>query len=1013
MPEHRAVAFIPFTTARPAKTQQMKSNRNRRIHLRGELLEQRRLLAADGTLPVLNAVTNPQFDAVISNFAPPVAGQTSGSIPVADLLTEGTGIALTGTNLGSGRLFYSTDNGASWEEVGQVSPTAALVLAANSTTRLFFLPGPETPLNLRDAITFKAWGGGDGLANGQKNVDTLLRPSQTVGLVNSPDAAVATAVAPNGQFAVTAERGGGITIVDLTNPGDEPLARLAIPGAAVSVAISADCRTAYIAADYGGLQIVDVSTPSQPQLTASVATTGYALGVAIAGSRYLFVAASGAGLDIVDLQAASGPAAVKNLQLGDYALSVAASETGRYAYIGTATAGLILADCLNASSPQVLTSVPTGGSVEGVAVHPSGHHVLAACSQAGLRVIQVSTPTTATIVRTVQTAGRAWGVAIAANGRKGYVSLANTGGVEVLNLTTPSQAAIVGAIHATGFTTGLSVSPDSRYVVVADGSNGTRVVDTLSPQRTQLVDIGGDAGNVTITPDANFAFVTSDTDGLVIIDIRTSQAASVVGKVETGRSAVDLTLSSNGRYAYVADVRDGFVIIDAGNRSEPRRIWNFASPSPPVAIQASSNGRFAAMAHRMGGFVVYDVATNPARPIEWGRIATLLYVTGLAITSDGKAVAVTEQDGDLKLYDTTSSGKPTLLANLRLPGTAQAVEFAPDGKIAYVAAGESGLHIVDLTDFAAPKLLATYASEMAIHGITVSEDGLQLYASTDEGVAILLAKQDALPVLVGILETPGPARGTVLATNASTGSLSKTAVIASGSSGLFLRDVTPPTGFSLESSLIATKNYGTVEDRGSIQLSRDAGGNWRANAARITPSAGGEGLLQLWRPAEAETIADTNVLFARHLSGTMHRLIADSDWTLIGFSGISNVDSHLLLAEARAGQQPPAPPAAPAADTLPIDVAGIVMLRRTINGEMLANDTPLTRDGAAISLSSLEGLRPLAAESLPEGNRLLLRAADGGLVVWRFNAAWQFTEAVPAVPADSLAASLLSQMFGL
>jgi len=270
-----------------------------------------------------------------------------------------------------------------------------------------------------------------------------------------------------------------------------------------------------------------------------------------------------------------------------------------------------------------------------------------------------------------------------------------------------------------------------------------------------------------------------------------------------------------------------------------------------------------------------------------------------------------------------------------------------------------------------------------------------------------------LPVLVGILDTPGPAHGTCLATDTSTALPRKTAVIASGSSGLFLRDVTPPTGFSLESSLIATTNYGTVEARGSIHLSRDADGTWRANAVHITPPAGGDGLLQLWRPAEAETIADTNVVFARHPSGTMHRLIADSDWKLIGFSGIGNIDSHLLQAEARAGQQPPAPPADLGTATLPIDVAGSVMLRRTVSFELMANDMPLTRDGAAISLNSLEGLRPLAAESLPEGNRLLLRAADSGLIVWRFNSSWQFTEAAPAVAADSPAASLLSRKFGL
>jgi hypothetical protein len=243
------------------------------LHL--ESLEQRRPLAADVGLPILAAAAANQFDTVVANFAPPTAGQTSGSLLVSRLLTDGSGIALTGTNLGSGQLFYSTNNGTDWQQVGAVSPTSALLLAADDNTRLFFLPGPDTPLSLQDAITFKAWSGGTGWTNGQQGVDTLLKPSQTVGLVPTTDASVATAVAPNGQFAVTADRSGGISIIDLTSPGDEPLARLAIPGAAVGVAISADSSTAYIAGDYAGLQIVDLTTPSQPQLTASVATTGF------------------------------------------------------------------------------------------------------------------------------------------------------------------------------------------------------------------------------------------------------------------------------------------------------------------------------------------------------------------------------------------------------------------------------------------------------------------------------------------------------------------------------------------------------------------------------------------------------------------------------------------------------------------------------------------------------------------------------------------------------------------
>ena len=79
-----------------------------------------------------------------------------------------------------------------------------------------------------------------------------------------------------------------------------------------------------------------------------------------------------------------------------------------------------------------------------------------------------------------------------------------------------------------------------------------------------------------------------------------------------------------------------------------------------------------------------------------------------------------------------------------------------------------------------------------------------------------------------------------------------------------------------------------------------------------------------------------------------------------------------------------------------IDVARSVMLRPTFRGELMANDMPLTRAGCFHK---------------PEQPRW--SAVAGGLVIWQFNTAWQFSEAAPVVPADSQAASLLSRMFGL
>jgi len=972
-----------------------------------EPLEGRLALASSADLPVVSAAAL-SLPSVVANVAPPLAGQTQGSVLVADLGTgDAGGIAITGTQLQGGRLFFSVNGGGTWDDVGPVTPTAARLLRSDSETRLYFQPATGSAAGLPDVITYKAWEPTNGFANGGPNVDTLLKPAQTIRRISSRDAATATAVSPNGQFAITADRAGGIVVTSLANPAEaEAIAHLDTPGAAVGITIAADGSRAFVADDYGGVQVVSLADPSNPIITTTIEPigNGYALGVATAGSRYLFVAASSQGLDIVDLNAAGGPAIMKTVPLNGYAISVAASANGRYAYIGTIT-GLVIVDALNPATAQVVRSVATGGAVEGVAVHPSGSHLLLACAQDGVKVVDATNPAVASVVKTISTSGTALSVAVAPNGGSAYVGLGRDGGVGVLNVTTPTQATVMGAIHATGFTLGTSVTPDNRYILVADGAVGTRLVDTAIPQRTQVVNTAGGANRVAITSGGDYAFVADDTSGLAIIQLNTSGPATVAGTVATGRFAADVALSATNRYAYVADTTTGLVVVDAANRSAPAVVRTIASPTNAIAVDVSADGAYAAVADRFGGFVLYSLAT-PADPSEVGRVGGLWPVTDMAIDAARQTAILATDHRGIQVFDISSPSTPHSVATLNLPGAAVAVAFSPDGGRAYVAAGENGLHIVDLSNRAAPARVGTYVGDAPVTGVSVSDDGSQLYVATPQGVAVLLTAAEESPMLVGVLETPGTAKATVISSQGK-------AVVAVGSAGVFIRDVTAPVGFSRASSSIEAANYGTVESRGNVSLARDADGVWRANATPVQPPAGSESMLGTWQLAEAETIGGSNLLFARHPSGTVHRLIADSDWRLIGFSGVGNVDSHPLAPEGRGDQNPTPPPTAPITGTLPIDVAGNVMLRRTFSGDLLAGETPLVRNSAAVSLESLDGLRPLAAERMPEGNRVLLRTPAGGLVVWRFDESWQFTEAEPAVTADSLAGSLLSRMFGL
>jgi VCBS repeat-containing protein len=68
-----------------------------------------------------------------------------------------TGIALTGVNSANGTWWYSTNGGSDWTAVGAVSETSALLLAADTNTRLYFQGDSNFNGTVSDGVTFRAW----------------------------------------------------------------------------------------------------------------------------------------------------------------------------------------------------------------------------------------------------------------------------------------------------------------------------------------------------------------------------------------------------------------------------------------------------------------------------------------------------------------------------------------------------------------------------------------------------------------------------------------------------------------------------------------------------------------------------------------------------------------------------------------------------------------------------------------------------------------------------------------
>jgi len=67
------------------------------------------------------------------------------------------GLAVTGVNNAQGQWQYSTDNGAAWTDIDDVSDTSALLLADDEQTRLRFLPNMDYMGGFPGEINFRIW----------------------------------------------------------------------------------------------------------------------------------------------------------------------------------------------------------------------------------------------------------------------------------------------------------------------------------------------------------------------------------------------------------------------------------------------------------------------------------------------------------------------------------------------------------------------------------------------------------------------------------------------------------------------------------------------------------------------------------------------------------------------------------------------------------------------------------------------------------------------------------------
>jgi len=221
--------------------------------------------------------------------------------------------------------------------------------------------------------------------------------------------------------------------------------------------------------------------------------------------------------------------------------------------------------------------------------------------------------------------------------------------------------------------------------------------------------------------------------------------ATLIGRWANGPCcAVDVS----GNIAYFGN--GGYLeVVDISDPANPIELGKVLTPSEVYGIAVS--GSYAYVADGWKGLRIIDVST-PSSPVEVGFFDTGGYAWSVAVS--GSYAHVADGSDGLRIIDVSTPSSPVEAGFFDTGGDAWSV--AVSGSYAYVADGADGLRIIDVTTPSSPVEVGFYDTGGYAYGVAVS--GSYAYvADKYDGLRIIDVSTPSNPTEVGFYDTGGSA----------------------------------------------------------------------------------------------------------------------------------------------------------------------------------------------------------------------------------------------------------------
>ncbi len=411
-------------------------------------------------------------------------------------------------------------------------------------------------------------------------------------------------------------------------------------------------------------------------------------------------------------------------------------------------------------------------------------------------------------------AGDGQNFAVFALGNLTYYGVGNK--LKIVDYTTPTAPQELSSLTFDALIEEVVRVGDYAYLVAG---NKLHVIYTLNPTAPSVVGSLEFAKTTqSLATKQNLAFIGGGDGGLIIVDISSPANPTQIAQVDTIGYTEGVAVS--GDYVFATTGGD-LVIFNIATPSTP--VWEFSFPVAGWTQNISISGSFAYLSDYDNGIYVLNIS-NPASPVQVGYASTgyrttkVVFDGDYAFVSNGDSMRVlnistpsspqiitgvamqdravnisigiqkafvADRNFGLHCIDISNPSNPTIIhqAPIVPPATGSAYNvFYTDNK-AYVSYGTSGLRIIDVSNLNSPVLLGEIDTPNDARG-TVVKDGYAYVADRDSGVRVINATDASNPVEISTIGTPR-ARGIAINGNY--------AYVAASDSGMAILDLTDPS----------------------------------------------------------------------------------------------------------------------------------------------------------------------------------------------------------------------------